>query len=187
MRVVSPDEDITVGGFSEPDFDDISKELALIDSSEEKTRQIAHDLFFAENPAVDQRYLIDRLVLQLEETDKRRRDLTSSYFQSDAVETVVSNEKVAKPHWFKRAAGVFTGVLGVALVLPMPLIVGAGVEESLLMERVVEDPVWGLAYGFAPFAGVIATHGIRDALQSARLRRWFDISVYLGTVAVFAA
>ena len=114
----------------------------------------------------------------------RIKRLERTHHRTDPVHRTVSAEQVCKPNHIVRVAGVLTGVMGVALLAPIPFLVGAGVEESGLVERVLVNPQIGLLYGLAPFGGIAAAHGLREAVSNDRIRRFVDLGIYTGAIAV---
>lgn len=174
-------------GFVWPPVAELQVEAGFIEAPEERVREIAAGLFRAANPRANHDHEIAALALAAKEARQRKTGLLRHFHRSDALETVISSERVARPHWSLRAAGWVTGLLGVGLLIPVPLVVAAGVEDSLLIDRVIAEPAWALAYGFAPIGTVLAAHGIRDALAHDRARRWFDLAVYAGAIGSFAA
>lgn len=170
-----------------PPVAELQVEAGFIEAPEERVREIAAGLFRAANPRMTHDHEIAALALAAKETRQRKTGLLRHFHRSDALETVVSSERIAQPHRWLRAAGWMTGILGVGLLIPVPLVAAAAVEDSLLLDRVIAEPAWALAYGFAPIGAVLAAHGIRDALANDRARRWFDLAVYAGAIGAFGA
>lgn len=171
--------------FQRPDCDAAWLEHGYVEAEPKRVAETAAREFRALNPKTKWKFTAATLAKAAKASDKQLRKLNAELHAADTLETVISNEWIAKPHWAVRAGGLFVGALGVALLLPLPMIIGAGVSESLLIDKALENPLWALAYGFAPFGAVLATHGLRDALKTDTTRRRFDITVYLSTLAAF--
>lgn len=175
------------GPFVYPDQEQMWVEYGYIGADSKDTRESAARGFQSANPNVAHKRETDALAKLAKSVWARMSNLNSAYFAADVLETVLSNEPIARAHWAIRAAGVLVGLMGVLLLLPLPFVIGAGVIESLSIERVIEEPMWALLYGCAPFGAVIACHGLRDALKTDRSRRRFDLLIFVGTLVAFGA
>lgn len=173
--------------FSWPNVSEICIELAYLESDDQRVRDVASRIFSSANPKISYAKETDVLAKAAKVNEVQQQRLARERRSTDFLDRFISGEQLGKPHWATRVAGLATGLLGVGLMLPVPLIVAAGIEESLLIERVIEQPLWALGYGLAPFAAVLATHGIRDTVKTDRGQRRFDATVFTGTIAVFTA
>lgn len=182
--------DLTIAAPERPGFDlSISRqwivELAALNRPAEAVRDQAATLFQAQNPEADHSEARTVLGRAAQAADAGLRQLHRTRKDTDSIETVITGERPDRPHRLYRIAGIGTAILGTALLVPMVLVAAAGVQESLLIERVIDAPLWALAYGTAPVGGVLAAHGIRDTLKTDRARRWFDRAAYLAAIAAF--
>lgn len=175
------------GGQIWPPVEEMQLDAGFADLDEEQIRELAGGRFRAANPQVTHEVEIATLEAEAGEIDTVKRGYIRTLHATDPIETVVAAEPIAKAHWLTKATGWFTGFLGLVLLVPVVLIAAAGVEESLLIERVIAEPAWAFAYGFAPFAAVLAAHGIRGALFTDRARRIYDLVVYVSALGAFAA
>lgn len=173
--------------FRRPECDAVWIDYGFVGASVERVNATAAQAFEALNPAPQPKLEAKALAAAAKASGKRLGKLNAEQKATDPLETAISSERIAKPHWAIRLAGVMVGLLGLLLLVPLPIIIAAGVEESLLIDRVTEAPLWALAYGFAPLGAVLAAHGLRDAIKSDRLRRLFDGLVYTATLAAFGA
>ncbi len=170
-----------------PERDGAWAAAGFVEADQKRTLETAAREFRAENPKTKSKFLAASLAKAAKASDRKLAHLHAEQRATDTLEVVVSNEYVAKPHWAYRVAGCFVGILGVGLLTPLPIIIGAGVTESLLIDKVLEEPAWALAYGFAPFGAVLAAHGLREGLKTDGAKRRFDLSIYGSTLAAFGA
>lgn len=170
-----------------PARDGIWAAAGFVEADHKRISETAAREYRGQNPKIKSKFIAAALAKAAKASDRRLARLLAEQRGTDALEVVVSNEYIAKPHWAYRVAGCFVGLSGIGLLTPLPLIIGAGVTDSLLIDKVLEEPLWALAYGFAPFGAVLASHGFRDALKSDAWKRRFDLTVYAGTLAAFGA
>ncbi|MEM7530384.1 MAG: hypothetical protein AAF416_22545 [Pseudomonadota bacterium] len=172
--------------FVYPEMTSALIEFAFIGAESTRHRGYSEARFRAENP--EPRGLAERAALetQIAQSDGRLAGMRSERAQTDLTISVQSEENVCPPHPVRRIAGISLLALSAVLIGPMPFVVGAGIYESLAIERVVEEPLWALAYGVAPLGAVVGLHGLRDIVTSDLWRRIMGLGINLSAIAAFA-
>ncbi len=179
-----PDE---VGPIERPERDAIWLDYGFIGADATRVGDTAAREFRAANPNITWTFKIAALENAAKAHEACLKKLIAQYYATDAFDTVISTEQVAKPHWAIRLSGLAIGAIGIGLMIPVPLVIGFGIHESLLIEKTVEFPWLATLYGFAPMAAPLAAHGLRDALKTDQSRRVFDLAVYTSTLVAFGA
>lgn len=170
-----------------PNRQDAWLEAGFVSAGAERVGETAAREFKGANLDDARKHLADALSKTAKTNAKRQARLLAELSATDVLERVVSNEKIARAHWSTKLSGVLVSLLGIGLLMPLPFIVAAGIEESLQIEKVIEQPWMALLYGFAPFAAPLAMHGLRDSLKTDRAKRRFDCTIFSSTVAAFGA
>jgi len=187
MTDKSPPQPPDISALIRPERDGAWAASGFVEADQNRVGETAAREFRAVNPKTKSRFEIAALARASKASDRRLAQLHAEQRATDTLEVVTSNAYIAKPHWAYRFAGGVVGLLGLGLMTPLPIIIGAGVTESLLIDKVLEEPLWALAYGFAPFGAVLATHGLRDALKTDASKRRFDLAIYSSTLVAFGA
>lgn len=160
-------------------------ELAALSTPPEEVRAQAARMFDAQNP--EQEIAKAQAVLATAAASAKAllHKQSAQAKATDAIETLITAQTMGKPHRLFRTMGGVTALLCLTLIVPLVVVVAAGVEDSLLIERVIEAPHWALAYGTAPIGGLIAAHSLRDTFTTDRARRWFDRVAFGAAVTAF--
>lgn len=180
-------ERFKAGRFVQPDREGAWIESGFVEASGERVGETAAREFRGANLDNAHKHRADALAKAAKVNSRKQARLQAELGATDILERVVSSEKIARAHWSTKLAGGLVSLLGIGLLAPLPFVVAAGIEESLMIEKVVEQPWMALLYGFAPFAAPLAMHGMRDALRTDRSKRRFDYTIYLGTLTAFGA
>lgn len=161
--------------------------FAFVQADEAKIRQVMGAHFRAHVPQIE--HGLERDAIARERKALRARIMAKQQAERalEPVIIVVSNEEVCEPHWIKRLAGRGLGLFGVAMLIPIPIVVAAGMAESDAISMVTEKPLMGLLYGIAPVGAAMSIHGLKECFRSKRVRQLFDLTIYGGALMAAGA
>ncbi|MEO0624679.1 MAG: hypothetical protein AAFU49_12900 [Pseudomonadota bacterium] len=160
----------------------ICTDLAFVGADDERVRTLTGAHFKGQVLCEGGRAECEAIARERKALAARIRKTEAEHSAMSDLVTVMSNEPFCKQHWLKRSFGLLLLVVGLVMLAVIPLVVAAGIYEADLIERVYENPYWGLLYGIAPVGGALALHALKDCLRSDRMRRLFDIAIYGGAV-----
>lgn len=174
---------LSPGGLDARSVAVLCTDLAFVDAPDDRVREVMGAHFRTHVPEIKSD--AERETIALARNSVRAR-IASNQRADRALEpliTVASNTEVCEPHWVKKVAGKGLGIVGITMLLPIPVVVAAGMAESDAIAMVADEPLTGLLYGIAPIGAALSVHGLKECFRSNSVRKAFDLLIYGGALA----
>lgn len=173
--------------FRKPDNSRSTIDAAMSGANEVDVAQMAKVAFRAENRERSTKGSLKILDRKCRKLDEQLKKVEAEQASSDLLVSVVADESKNKVNKVTVWSGRIAVGLGVALLASGPVLINAAIQESSVIDWVVENPLWGFAYGLAPLSGIIAAHSLRDTFNGDNHKRLLDRSISLAAIGCFAA